>query len=95
MWAYIMDTAITFLRRLIKGEAVFSAHRSHIYQRLVISGYQVSSITSLYLLLTSFGVILAYAWIQNFAFAPVAIIIGMPVFWVLLIGFTKLRERNS
>ena len=95
MWAYILDTAITFLRRLIKGEAVFSAHRTHIYQRLVISGYQVSSITSLYLLLTSFGVVLAYAWIQNFTFAPAAIIIGMPVLWVLIIGFTKLRERNS
>ncbi len=95
MWAYILDTAITFLRRLIKGEQVFSAHRTHIYQRLVISGYQVSSITSLYLLFTSLGIILAYAWIQKLAFAPAAIIIGLPVLWILLIGFTKLRERNS
>ncbi len=95
MWAYILDTSITFLRRLIKGEHVFSAHRTHIYQRLVISGYQVSSITSLYLLFTSLGVILAYAWIQKLAFAPAAIIIGLPVLWILLIGFTKLRERNS
>ena len=95
MWAYILDTAITFLRRLFKGEQVFSAHRTHIYQRLVISGYQVSSITSLYLLFTSLGVILAYAWIQKLAFAPAAIIIGLPVLWLLVIGFTKLRERNS
>lgn len=95
MWAYILDTAITFLRRLIKGEQVFSAHRTHIYQRLVISGYQVSSITSLYLFFTSLGVILAYAWIQKLAFAPAAIIIGLPVLWILIIGFTKLRERNS
>lgn len=95
MWAYILDTAITFLRRLVKGEQVFSAHRTHIYQRLVISGYQVSSITSLYLLFTSLGVILAYAWILKLAFAPAAIIIGLPVLWILLIGFTKLRERNS
>ena len=95
MWAYILDTAITFLRRLFKGEQVFSAHRTHIYQRLVISGYQVSSITSLYLLFTSLGVILAYAWIQKLAFAPAAIIIGLPVLWIILIGFTKLRERNS
>ena len=95
MWAYILDTAITFLRRLFKGEQVFSAHRTHIYQRLVISGYQVSSITSLYLMFTSLGVVLAYAWIQNYAFAPAAIIIGLPVLWILLIGFTKLRERNS
>lgn len=95
MWAYILDTLITFIRRLLKGERVFSAHRSHIYQRLVISGYQVSSITSLYLLLTSVGVVLAYAWIQKFTFAPAAIIIGLPVLWILIIGFTKIRENKS
>lgn len=95
MWAYILDTFFTFARRAMKRERVFSAHRSHVYQRLVISGYQVSSITSLYLLLTSLGVILAYAWIQGFSFAPAAIIIGLPVFWILLIGFTKYRENKS
>jgi UDP-N-acetylmuramyl pentapeptide phosphotransferase/UDP-N-acetylglucosamine-1-phosphate transferase len=95
MWAYILDTAITFLRRLLKRERVFSAHRTHIYQRLVISGYQVSSISSLYLILTSIGVVLAYAWIQGYAFAAAAIIIGLPVLWICLIGFTKFRENNS
>ena len=95
MWAYILDTFITFFRRWIKGERVFSAHRSHLYQRLVISGYQVSSITSLYLMLTSLGVVLAYAWIQKYAFAPAAIIIGLPVLWIALTGFTKYRENKS
>jgi len=95
MWAYILDTLITFIRRLFKRERVFSAHRTHIYQRLVISGYQVPSISSLYLLLTSLGVVLAYAWIQGYTFAPPAIIIGLPVFWIILIGFTKYRENKS
>jgi UDP-N-acetylmuramyl pentapeptide phosphotransferase/UDP-N-acetylglucosamine-1-phosphate transferase len=95
LWAYILDTFFTFARRAIKREKVFSAHRSHIYQRLVISGYHVSSITSLYLMLTSLGVVLAYAWIQKFSFAPAAIIIGLPVLWILLTGFTKYRENKS
>lgn len=95
MWAYILDTLITFVRRLIKGERVFAAHRTHIYQRLVISGYQVASITSLYLLLTSLGVVLAYAWINQYAFAPAAIIIGLPLLWIFLIGFTKYRENKT
>ncbi|PKO04738.1 MAG: hypothetical protein CVU41_15350 [Chloroflexi bacterium HGW-Chloroflexi-3] len=95
MWAYILDTLITFIRRLFKRERVFSAHRTHIYQRLVISGYQVPTITSLYLLLTSLGVVLAYAWIQGYTFAPVAIIIGLPLLWIILIGFTKYRENKS
>jgi UDP-N-acetylmuramyl pentapeptide phosphotransferase/UDP-N-acetylglucosamine-1-phosphate transferase len=95
MWAYILDTLITFLRRAIKHEKVFSAHRTHIYQRLVISGYPVPTITSLYLLLTSLGVVLGYAWIQRYTFAPAAIIIGLPVVWIILIGFTKYRENKS
>ena len=95
MWAYILDTLITFIRRLIKGERVFSAHRSHVYQRLVISGYQVSSITSLYLLFTSLGIVLAYAWIQSYRFAPAAIVIGLPIIWILLILFTKYHENKA
>ncbi len=38
VWPFIFDTAFTFGRRLIKRENVFAAHRSHLYQRLVISG---------------------------------------------------------
>lgn len=95
MWAIILDTGITFLRRAIKRDKVFSAHRTHIYQRLVISGYPVPTITSLYLLLTSLGVVLGYAWIQGYPFAPATIIIGLPILWIILIGFTKYRENKS
>jgi len=31
---FVFDATYTVLRRLIKGEAVFEAHRSHLYQRL-------------------------------------------------------------
>jgi len=31
---YLADTGTTLLRRLFAGEAVFTAHRSHVYQRL-------------------------------------------------------------
>ncbi len=33
--AFIFDTSITLLRRILKGEKWFSAHRSHFYQRLI------------------------------------------------------------
>ncbi len=95
MWVYILDTLVAFLRRWIKREPVFSAHRTHIYQRLVISGYRVASITSLYLLLTSLGVVLAYAWIHGYRFAPAAIIIGLPVLWILINLFIRYRENKA
>lgn len=36
---FIVDASWTLLRRLIKGERVWQAHRSHHYQRLVLAGW--------------------------------------------------------
>jgi len=38
LWFFLADGAFTLLRRAFKGEKVWQAHRSHLYQRLVISG---------------------------------------------------------
>lgn len=43
--AFIFDTSVTLLRRMLKGEKWFSAHRNHFYQRLIglhLSHRQVS-----------------------------------------------------
>src|SRR5688572_2625127 len=40
MWTFIIDAGVTFIRRSIKRENVFAAHRSHLYQRLVAGGYK-------------------------------------------------------
>jgi UDP-N-acetylmuramyl pentapeptide phosphotransferase/UDP-N-acetylglucosamine-1-phosphate transferase len=47
MWTIIMDTAVTFIQRLIKRENVFAPHRSHLYQRLVMAGYKHETVSSL------------------------------------------------
>lgn len=36
---FISDATVTLLRRLIRGEAVWKAHRSHYYQRLAMAGW--------------------------------------------------------
>ena len=38
MWPFLADTGFTLIRRASRGENVLSAHRSHIYQRLVLTG---------------------------------------------------------
>ncbi|MGO4384817.1 MraY family glycosyltransferase [Specibacter sp. RAF43] len=35
---YLVDTFVTFLRRLLAGERWYAAHRQHVYQRLTIVG---------------------------------------------------------
>lgn len=36
---FILDASLTLLRRALNGEKVWQAHRSHLYQRLVLSGW--------------------------------------------------------
>jgi len=47
VWPFVFDAFFTFLRRLRGGENVFAAHRSHLYQRLVVAGYSHRFVSSL------------------------------------------------
>ena len=84
MWTFIMDAGITFIQRLVKREAVFSAHRSHLYQRLIKRGYTHATISSLYMVLTLVAVRLSYEWARGIQIAPVLIILGLPFIWIVL-----------
>jgi UDP-N-acetylmuramyl pentapeptide phosphotransferase/UDP-N-acetylglucosamine-1-phosphate transferase len=48
VWPFLFDAAFTFVRRLARGENVFEAHRSHLYQRLVITGASHAQVSALY-----------------------------------------------
>lgn len=48
VWFFVFDSIQTFLRRLIRREKVWKAHRDHLYQKLVISGQTHRSVTILY-----------------------------------------------
>jgi UDP-N-acetylmuramyl pentapeptide phosphotransferase/UDP-N-acetylglucosamine-1-phosphate transferase len=59
LWPFIFDTSLTLLRRLRAGENIFQAHRSHLYQRLMIAGWSHRAVASLYGGLAAFGATLA------------------------------------
>jgi UDP-N-acetylmuramyl pentapeptide phosphotransferase/UDP-N-acetylglucosamine-1-phosphate transferase len=48
VWLFIFDTLFTLFRRLLRGERVWEAHRSHVYQRMVIEGVSHRSVTLIY-----------------------------------------------
>jgi UDP-N-acetylmuramyl pentapeptide phosphotransferase/UDP-N-acetylglucosamine-1-phosphate transferase len=84
MWIVIMDTFVTFVRRLIRGENVFSGHRSHLFQQLVVGGYKHGTISFLYIFLTFLGALLTYEWSHGDQVAPFLIFFGLPLIWILL-----------
>ena len=96
MWTVIMDSFVTFLGRVAKGENVFTGHRSHLFQRLVLVGYKHSTISLFYMLLTGVAGLLAFLWSQGDELAPVLIFFGLPSVWLLLsIHATRLQSVAS
>lgn len=95
MWTVIMDSFVTFLGRLIKRENVFTGHRSHLFQRLVLVGYKHSTISLFYMMLTGVAGLLAFLWSQGDEMAPILIFFGLPAIWILLSAHaTRLQSSD-
>jgi len=53
VWLFIFDSLMTIIRRAIRGEKIWTAHREHLFQRLVSSGFSHRSVSMLYGVLAS------------------------------------------
>jgi len=94
LWPFIFDSSFTFLRRAMHGENVFAAHRTHLYQRLVIAGRTHQFVTLLYAGLALVGVVLAVAWWRGMAGSKAAILVLLPVLCFSLWRFVVREERK-
>jgi len=96
MWPFIFDTLFTLVRRLRRGENIFQAHRSHLYQRLVIAGWSHRATASLYGALAAMAAAIAITPLLNPALrvtadpAAVALVGGCSLF---LVGLALVAER--
>ncbi len=95
MWTFIMDAGLTFLRRLARRENVFAAHRTHLYQRLVIGGVKVATVSALFALLTLLGAGLSLAWGRGIHSVGPLILIGLPAIWIGLSIYTARRSSGG
>lgn len=65
VWPFLFDTTFTLLRRISRGENLFSAHRSHLYQRLVLRGVSHRTVTLTYGALALVGVATGHAVLRG------------------------------
>ena len=65
VWPFVFDATFTLLRRLQMKENIFAAHRSHLYQRLIIAGHSRRSVSVLYIGASLLGVCSALAWSEG------------------------------
>jgi UDP-N-acetylmuramyl pentapeptide phosphotransferase/UDP-N-acetylglucosamine-1-phosphate transferase len=65
LWPFIADTGFTLLRRACQGENIIAAHRSHLYQRLVIAGHSHTTVNMVYLILGLLASGASVAWLSH------------------------------
>jgi UDP-N-acetylmuramyl pentapeptide phosphotransferase/UDP-N-acetylglucosamine-1-phosphate transferase len=92
---YVADATITLLRRLINGEPVWQAHRTHFYQRATDGGYAVIEIVArifaVNLLLG--GLAIGTVIVPGRMSDTVALVIGAALVAWLLVAFA--RGKNA
>ncbi len=94
VWPFIFDTGFTLLRRARRGEQVWQAHRSHLYQRLAGPGVSHSSVASLYIGLSLLGAVAAtvmVAWRKGTPFGLAVVALGALLLWRVV----EYRERRA
>jgi len=96
MWPFIFDTAFTLCRRTAKRENIFKAHRSHLYQRLVIAGWSHRAVSSLYGGLSAVAAAVALAPLCDAALARTATTLAAATIAVgiaLLLALVHVSEK--
>ena len=94
VWPFVFDTGFTFLCRALRREAVFSAHRSHLYQRLVIAGLSHLQVSALYAGLDVIGIASAAVLFKRPTAWPLcvtAVLLSAGALWLFVIR----TERNA
>jgi UDP-N-acetylmuramyl pentapeptide phosphotransferase/UDP-N-acetylglucosamine-1-phosphate transferase len=91
---YLADATLTLFRRLMKGEAVWVAHRSHFYQQATNNGFSVTRVVSdafiLNIALATFAAITI--WMKSPAVQIVMILLGISAVTIVLRRFSRQRK---
>ena len=91
---YLCDATVTLLRRMVRGEPFWSAHRSHFYQRATDNGFTVSRIVSevLALNLGLAALAIASTKIQSVAIEALLIAAGGAAVAFSMVRFSRRRS---
>ena len=93
MWPFLADTSVTLVLRLRRGENIFSAHRTHFYQRWSDAGTPRRTVLLVYIALAAGGGALALLSIE-FGLRYV-ISFSIEIICSVLVFYTVTRRERS
>jgi glycosyltransferase WbpL len=95
LWPFVFDTTLTLIRRASRFENVLTAHRSHIYQRLVIAGCSHQHVTLVYAGLAIFGAMAAILVGTGQPIGPLFSVVTISIAAGALWWYLMSRERKD
>ncbi|CAG0963321.1 Fuc2NAc and GlcNAc transferase [Methylophilaceae bacterium] len=82
---FIVDATVTLVRRLLRGEVIWQAHRSHYYQRLIQMGWgHKKTAIAEYCLMLLVGMAACYGLDQSLAVVSIIFAFWLAVYVVLM-----------
>jgi UDP-N-acetylmuramyl pentapeptide phosphotransferase/UDP-N-acetylglucosamine-1-phosphate transferase len=93
VWPFVADGLLTFIRRALKREKVWTAHRSHLYQRLVQNGWSHAQVTVLYGSWAAAAVVAGCGYLLNAVGGETSVVAFMVLSLLAMFGFVSVWER--
>lgn len=91
---YLADATLTLLKRLMKGEAIWVAHRSHFYQQATNNGFSVMQVVGevfiLNIVLAGFAAITI--WQKSPYVQGISLLLGISAVALVLSRFSRKRK---
>lgn len=95
VWPFLGDGILTFVRRALKREKVWAAHRSHLYQRLTQTGWSHAQVSGLYAGWALVSAALAFLWLLKLPGAALVALAWPLVSLKALFDQVSRRERAA
>ena len=92
---FVLDTGITLVRRVVRGERWYDAHREHFYQRLVRSGKSHAFVTGWELGLQCLVLGLALFYLKVGLIGKGMVVVGVVGIWTAFFCFAERTFRMS
>lgn len=92
---FLLDTSVTLLRRIWRGEKWYEAHREHFYQRLVRSGKSHAFVTNWEMALQALVVVMLMIYMGSGLTGRITLMILILLVWLSFFLYCDVQFRKS
>ena len=92
---FVLDTAITLLRRVVRGERWYAPHREHFYQRLIRAGKNHTFVTSTEMALQGVVILAMVAYVKADTAGRLALIGAVLLLWTSFFTYAEILFNRS